>query len=199
MNKIFNKYTLITAIYCIFVLFVYPNYKFLVWNMFLAYIPFLLSFGFGKLKFKILEYINIFVALIFYPNAIYLFTDLIHISRFRFFEKDNHRAYIMDFENWLKLGLIFVAVIIALKLSYFAIKNYTNRYKKNEYIIYIVVSLLVGIGVFLGRFIRLNSWDLFTNPIDVFFNIIKIINVENIKYILLFAFIQLIIILIENE
>ncbi|QXW65809.1 DUF1361 domain-containing protein [Streptobacillus moniliformis] len=143
-----------------------------------------------------------FVALIFYPNAVYLFTDLIHISNLSFYKRGVKVVYLMNYSNWIKVSLIFLAVIISMKLSYLAINNYAKKYRMNKitkYTFYSVISFLTGLAVFVGRFIRLNSWDLFIYPHRTFYTFIKQINTENIKYILLFAFIQLFVIILEEE
>lgn len=201
MNKIFKKYTIMTLIYFLLVVIFYPKYYFLIWNVFIAYIPFLLSFGFGKLKYKILEYINMFIVLIFWPNAIYIFTDLIHISVMRFYKKTDTVTYIMNFNNWIRLSLIFIAVLVAVKLSYYTVHNYVKnkKNKKNKYTIYAVLSLISGLAVFVGRFGRLNSWYLFQNPIQITMTVLSYMKVENIKYMLFFALIQFIVLLIEEE
>ncbi|MDC4459643.1 DUF1361 domain-containing protein, partial [Acinetobacter baumannii] len=88
------------------------------------------------------------------------------------------------------------------KLSYLAINNYVKKYKMSKitkYTFYLVVSFLKGLAVFVGRFIRLNSWDLFIYPNKTFLIFINQINSGNIKYILLFSFIQLFVIILEEE
>ncbi|WP_156300373.1 DUF1361 domain-containing protein [Streptobacillus canis] len=200
MNKKFIKYSLITLGFAVFSNLVYPKYYFLTWNLFLAYVPFFISNI--KKKNIFVDSILSFIALIFYPNAVYLFTDLIHISNLKFYKKGAEVIYIMKYLNWLKVSLIFIAVIIAMKLSYLAINNYVIKYKMNKstkYIFYTIVSFLTGLAVFVGRFIRLNSWDLFINPTKTFNIFIEQINSENIKYIFLYAFIQFFVIILEEE
>ncbi|CAM3160913.1 DUF1361 domain-containing protein [Streptobacillus felis] len=200
MNNRFIKYSLISLGFAVFSNLIYPKYYFLTWNLFLAYVPFFIS-NIGK-KNVIVDSILAFVALIFYPNAVYLFTDLIHISNLKFYKKSIEVVYLMKYINWIKVSLIFIAVIIAMKLSYLAINNYVKKYKmKNftKYSFYTFVSFLTGLAVFVGRFIRLNSWDLFIYPSKTFNILIEQLNVQNLKYILLYAFIQLFVIILEEE
>lgn len=197
MNKILKKYSFIILIYIIILLVIYPKYYFLIWNIFLAYIPFLLSFI--KIKNKFFKCINNLIALVFFPNVIYLFTDLIHISVMKYYVKDTQGIrYIMNFTNWIRLSLIFVAVLIAIKLSYISLNNFIVNYRF-KYIIYVFISILTGVAVYIGRFIRLNSWDLILNPFNTLIIIFKNINSDTIQYILLFAIIQYIVLIIMKD
>ncbi|WP_066899210.1 DUF1361 domain-containing protein [Streptobacillus notomytis] len=200
MKKIYIKYSLISLGFAILSNLIYPKYYFLTWNLFLAYIPFYISNI--KKKNIFVDIFLSFVALIFYPNAVYLFTDLIHISNLKFYKRGAKVIYLMNYLDWIKVSLIFLAVIIAMKLSYLAINNYVKKYKMSKitkYTFYLVVSFLTGLAVFVGRFIRLNSWDLFIYPNKTFLIFINQINSGNIKYILLFSFIQLFVIILEEE
>ena len=197
MNKILKKYSFIILIYIIILLIIYPKYYFLIWNIFLAYIPFLLSFI--KLKNKFFKCINNLIALVFFPNVIYLFTDLIHISVMKYYVKDTQGIrYIMNFTNWIRLSLIFVAVLIAIKLSYISLNNFIVDYRF-KHVIYVFISILTGVAVYIGRFIRLNSWDLILNPFNTLIIIFKNINSDTIQYILLFAIIQYIVLIIMKD
>lgn len=199
MNKTLKFYTILISIFCILILAVYPKYLYLVWNMFLAYVSFYLSFNYITLKNKYIKGLNVFLALIFYPNSIYLFTDLIHISRLKFYAFNGKSTeYIMNFEAWLYLCILFISCFLAVKLSCITIKNYVS-YFGHKHKIYITVSLLTGIAVFIGRFIRLNSWDLIIHPFKTTIVILSHITAENIKYMALFFIIQMFVIYIENE
>ena len=197
MNKILKKYSFIILIYIIILLVIYQKYYFLIWNIFLAYIPFLLSFI--KIKNKFFKCINNLMALVFFPNVIYLFTDLIHISVMKYYVKDIQGIrYIMNFTNWIRLSLIFVAVLIAIKLSYISLNNFIVNYRF-KHVIYVFISILTGVAVYIGRFIRLNSWDLILNPFNTLIIIFKNINSDTIQYILLFAIIQYIVLIIMKD
>lgn len=197
MNKILKKYSFIILIYIIILLIIYPKYYFLIWNIFLAYIPFLLSFI--KIKNKFFKCINNLIALVFFPNVIYLFTDLIHISVMKYYVKDTQGIrYIMNFTNWIRLSLIFVAILIAIKLSYISLNNFIVDYRF-KHVIYVFISILTGVAVYIGRFIRLNSWDLILNPFNTLIIIFKNINSDTIQYILLFAIIQYIVLIIMKD
>src|SRR4051795_4599828 len=58
-------------------------YNFLLWNLFLAFLPLLFAwvihFFAGKLN-KVIIIIATFFWLLFYPNAPYMISDLIHVN-----------------------------------------------------------------------------------------------------------------------
>jgi len=151
------------------------TYLFLVWNLFLAWVPFYIAY----VWFKRLEYhpeslkrwkslILAGIWLLFFPNAPYLITDLIHLSgRFHpAFWSDTILFFGMAM-NGLILG-VYSLFFIHRGLLYFATKKVS----------WILVGLAVvacGFGVYLGRVQRWNSWDLLTRPYpllrDAFFNL----------------------------
>ena len=142
-------------------------YGFLVWNLFLAFVPFLISSRIKNLNIRIttkLKLISmVFIWLMFLPNAPYIITDFIHL---------HHSKSILV---WLDIFLLFsfsstglLLAIISLNDVFKAIKQKWNLKIANIFILF--VTFLCGFGIYLGRFIRLNSWDIFTSPITVFKN-----------------------------
>ena len=71
--------------FMLFVRIAYSNnirYIFLVWNLFLACIPYWISLSLNKLilKSKVVQLLFFITWLVFFPNALYVVTDLIHLS-----------------------------------------------------------------------------------------------------------------------
>jgi uncharacterized membrane protein len=100
------------------------TYRFLIWNLFLAWLPLVSALLLWALhqyapRFKLFQWPLLLGWFLFFPNAPYLVTDFLHLTQY-------------------------------------------NR----------VVSLLVvcvtlvtsGFGIYLGRFLRWNSWDAIFNP-----------------------------------
>ncbi len=107
----------------------------------------------------------IFIA--FLPNAPYLLTDIIHLIR-------GISSGLLS--TWV-VALIFVpvhltAILLGFEAYVISLLN-LNYYLKQQgaKALILPVELLIhglcALGVFLGRFIRLNSWDLVTDPLDV--------------------------------
>ena len=134
---------------------------YLIWNLFLAWIPYIVSLYFIKKETPIKIFIPLFIFwLIFFPNAPYLVTDIMHIisSPASFIWYD---SLLFFFFGWigLLLGMI----------SLFHIHQYLKNHLSvliSETIIFII-CFVSSFGIYLGRFERWNSWDLFLNPINL--------------------------------
>ena len=136
-------------------------YGFLIWNLFLAFIPFwagikmLEAINQGKNKLKIFLWVSIWLG--FLPNAPYILTDLFHLSPPG------------DAPLWYDLVLILSFAITGWMLwliSINAVHNFLSRTFKTYWVysILILLFLLSEMGVYMGRYGRWNSWDLMRNP-----------------------------------
>lgn len=140
---------------------------FLVWNLFLAAVPFLIS---SFLSFKEQAKLTVFVLgilwLLFLPNAPYIVTDLIHLR--------NSPLSII----WFDFLMIVAFAITGLYLYFLSALDMIRILKTQlgstavKYFA-ILLPFLVGFGIYLGRFLRWNSWDILQNPSglleDIFF------------------------------
>lgn len=139
------------------------NYTFLLWNMFLAVIPFMFAeyakrLDITKTK-KSHLIILIFAWLFFLPNAPYIITDFIH------FKPESKMA-------WFDLFMLFVNASTGTLLGLLSIVSFYDivSVKWNKKIAQnfsIVVFFLCGFGIYLGRFLRFNSWDVLFSPLDL--------------------------------
>jgi uncharacterized membrane protein len=185
------------------------GYTFLIWNIFLAWIPFYLSILLTQKEYKsmTLKFLTAFFWIMFYPNAPYIITDFIHLSPYDFYGKGS-----MFFNNklsmWYDFFLITVFVIVGLVLSYKSLKLvyiYCKRkYNKlKAWIVVVTVCFLSGYAIYLGRFIRVNSWEVVTNPIGLIYTLLENLNKNCLILSVLFGIMLLIIYLtfdfIENS
>ncbi len=144
-------------------------YLFLVWNLFLAVIPFAITTYLVSLpKLNTLWLVLCFgVWLLFLPNAPYIITDLLHLKI-----GPTHLL-------WLDILVIMSFALNGLLLFYLSIidmKSILQTFlskKKVNYVITITL-FLTGFGVYLGRFLRYNSWEILSNPKYLFVDIINI-------------------------
>lgn len=159
-------------------------FTFLVWNLFLAALPYLFSTVLTKLNnlnnYKPLQFICFGMWLLFLPNSPYIITDLIHLQ--------NENATLV----WLDMLLVFVYAIIGLLFGLFSMIDVYHVLKskydaKNANFFMIYLCLLCGYGVYLGRFLRFNSWDLFTKPYTLIYNIAHSLTSYNV-WAMTFAF-----------
>ena len=149
----------------------YYTFYFLIWNLFLAWIPLVLSI-FIETLFRKKKKINMFmmilgiVWLLFYPNAPYMLTDLIHIQISKLMPVWFDVILILSFA-WTGLFAGFISLFILQNMIRKAMGNLASM-------IFVVISIELGsFGVFLGRFLRWNSWDLFTSPSAITYDVIN--------------------------
>lgn len=138
----------------------------IVWNLFLAFIPLMLSLWLflRRSKTRLLFWWLVFIVYItFLPNAPYLLTDIIHLIE----------AIRANYSIWITT-LIFIplhslAILVGWEFYVIALINqghYIKQQGKRKFIFpsELLTHLLCAIGIFLGRFRRFNSWDLVTKP-----------------------------------
>ncbi len=152
-------------------------YLFLVWNLFLAGIPFAISqFLLANQKLrshKIVSYIGFITWLLFLPNSPYIITDFVHLT----FDGSNLM--------WLDILLVFTYALTGLILGLVSMIDMAEllsaRYNPRiaKYVLF-KVSILCGYGIYLGRFLRFNSWDITTKPGDLFLQIARSIYEPNV-------------------
>lgn len=179
------------------------RFLFLLWNLFLAWLPYLVStaaawtesFGLNKpMKALLLAAFGIPWLLLF-PNAPYLTTDFIHLVA-------NKPLYISDgdisFLFWYDLVLFFLFSWCGLFLGYLSAFQFHRIVAKMAgeaagWLFIMIVALLGGYGIFLGRVVRLNSWDVVFNPFRLLFGVIENMHRNGFLFTCLFAFFLLVI------
>jgi uncharacterized membrane protein len=137
----------------------------LLWNLFLAWIP----FGFALLADSLdaapggrcrLAWLAGAGWLLFFPNAPYLLTDLIHLTYFR---------RLAPQWVWFDLltNLLFALTGLLLGFASLALMQALVRKRAGAPAGWVFAAgalLLAGFGVYLGRFLRWNSWDVVRAP-----------------------------------
>lgn len=146
------------------------SYRLILWNSFLAYIPLALSvwlfrFALGRSTVWWLAFLS-FIA--FLPNAPYVLTDTIHLKDFL---AAISSPWVITFVVlpvcFIYIFLGFEAYVISLiNLGYY-LQN--QRILKPKEIIWaeLIVHGLSAVGIYLGRFLRFNSWDFVTKPVTI--------------------------------
>ena len=145
-------------------------YGFLIWNLFLAWIPFACAIWVAVLD-KVWPATRwMLVApscmwLLFFPNAPYIVTDFIHLQR------------IEPLAMWFDISLLmlFAWTGCFLGVSSLAMMQSVVRRRIGRLWswIFVVMTLgLSGVGIYMGRFLRFNSWDLLLRPGHLLGNIV---------------------------
>ncbi|MCP4362870.1 MAG: DUF1361 domain-containing protein [Chloroflexi bacterium] len=135
------------------------QFTFLLWNLFLAWLPFLLAVI--VIMFPVKHYVTYFFGglwLLFFPNAPYIVTDLLHLRPY----------HSVPFWYDMILLLSFALTGLGLGLASLGLMQSwaTRRFGRMGGWLFVLVALLcAGFGVYIGRFLRWNSWDLFSNPL----------------------------------
>ncbi|MFT3703837.1 MAG: DUF1361 domain-containing protein [Agriterribacter sp.] len=135
---------------------------FLVWNLFLAWVPFILSTLLYKKRDagKWIPYLIFAAWLLFFPNAPYIITDFLHLQ-VRPPVPIWYDIVILFWASWngLLLGFISLLYVEQFLLTKFKL-TLVNK------MVYICM-VLCGFGVYAGRYLRWNSWDVFINPGEI--------------------------------
>lgn len=140
------------------------RYLSLVWNLFLAWIPFGFAYFAYTLPWKrvLLLYIVIPICailwLLFFPNAPYILTDLKHLAKV---SKDVPLWYDVIMLIWFS----WTGLLLGIISLYFMHEIVRRAFGSAAgWIFVVVVSSLSSFGVYLGRFLRLSSWDVLQKP-----------------------------------
>jgi uncharacterized membrane protein len=146
------------------------TYLFLVWNLFLAWIPYLFSLWVIYLEQRQPQrwwhlLIPGLVWLVFFPNAPYIVTDFLHL-------RERYPIPI-----WYDIGLLSAFAWAGLFLGIFSLRAMQRLVKTFvgsalSWLFVVGVVGLSGFGVYLGRFLGWNSWDLFLHPRAVFADVV---------------------------
>lgn len=108
----------------------------------------------------------IFIA--FLPNAPYLLTDIIHLIRATSSGQISAWAIALVF-----IPLHVVAIVLGFEAYVISLMNqgyYLKQQGARSLVVpaELLIHALSAVGIFLGRFIRFNSWDLVVDPTHVF-------------------------------
>ncbi len=137
----------------------------IIWNLFLAYIPLVLSvwlFRWSQRRSPI-WWVLLAVFIAFLPNAPYILTDLIH------YIKTIQRG-IPDSIIILALTPQYIVFIVggfqAYVMSLLNVEFYLQKmgWEKWSVLTQLVIHFLSAVGIYLGRFLRFNSWDFIAQP-----------------------------------
>jgi uncharacterized membrane protein len=157
-------------------------FLFFGWNLFLAWIPLAIALwvqwrqAAQKLS-KLSLFFALCVWLLFLPNSPYMITDLLHLKN-----RDNIIPMWYDTLFFFTLAL---AGLQACMLSLFLMQKTLNQYfsKKLVWIFVIGALLLTGFGVYLGRELRWNSWDIVAQPLELIYTIVyQLFNLKALQF-----------------
>jgi len=136
-------------------------YAHMVWNLFLAWVPYICSLYISWRSQRTQRQWRLVVPalmwLSFLPNAPYLVTEYIHLLE------------IPSFALWYDIVMLTtfawvgcVLAVASLRMMHEVAQSMFGLVR--GWLLVLSVIALSGLGVYLGRFLRWNSWDLLLNP-----------------------------------
>jgi uncharacterized membrane protein len=143
-------------------------YLFLCWNLFLAWIPWVAGQAFreaSRRRASAARQLGWFALwMLFLPNAPYITTDLVHLTA---------RPSV---PLWYDLALLLSCAGTGLLLGYMSLLDVQTAVEERfgrvkGWCVAAGSLFLSGFGIYLGRFLRWNSWDVLTDPAGLFTDI----------------------------
>tara|TARA_R110002020_G_scaffold454448_1_gene669885 strand:- start:4493 stop:5164 length:672 start_codon:yes stop_codon:yes gene_type:complete len=135
-------------------------YLFLVWNLFLAIIPLIVVWWLQSRNStsNLLNIAAVCIWLLFLPNSPYVITDFIHLQY--------SQALLAD---TVIIFAFAVASLFAGLLSICEMRSFFSyRFSRKQLnIMTQIIFFLCGYGIYLGRVLRYNSWDILSNPFQL--------------------------------
>jgi uncharacterized membrane protein len=143
------------------ILFGSVAFIYILWNILLATIPFVISsilLRYTKKENIIKPFfiMGFILWLLFLPNAPYVITDFIHLGRI-------HSVPVM-FDIFVLFSSAWVSLLMGLYSLFHMEKILLLKFSNKITSIFIsIIILFTSFGIYLGRFLRFNSWDVFTS------------------------------------
>lgn len=142
------------------------TFGFFCWNLLLAWVPLGLSLALarrnapGRQAGHLGNWTLGAVWLVFFPNAPYIVTDLVHLRA--------RNPVPLWFDALLVFGFALTGLCLAF-VSLLMVHRLVERRRgvRAGWVFVGLVAALTGFGVYLGRFRRWNSWDLVTRPAEL--------------------------------
>lgn len=161
------------AIYC---LRVYLSgslfFMFLIWNLFLAFIPWAIStvlvISPRLRRIKVISFGLMISWVAFFPNAPYILTDLVHLR------------HNLSMPLWFDMIMILTFAWTGLLFGFASLRDVALlcRQKLNVTVVNLLISgflFLASFGIYIGRYLRWNSWDIVSRPGELMADLMDII------------------------
>ncbi|MBN1150973.1 DUF1361 domain-containing protein [candidate division WOR-3 bacterium] len=162
-------------------------FLYLVWNLFLAWAPLLFSvlinaasyLRFKKLKIVLMPFFG-FVWLLFFPNAPYMVTDFIHFR--------NSGTFLVWYDLVIYLIFILTGFFIGFVSLYIVKKTIDQIFNQYASFVCMFIAMFLGsYAIYIGRFVRHNSWDAILNPFGIIMSFLSNINIQSVVFSAIFS------------
>lgn len=159
----------------------------LVWNMFLALVALDFSLVSYYISKKVVRGLGAILWLFFYPNTFYMLTDIVHMQ---------FTSTVLWNKTSLILYMLYVSsILFGVLCGIESVKNIVLTFKLKNYYLRLlfigVLSFISSFAIHIGRYARLNSWDIFTRLKTVISEILDVVSWDAVHFVLGFTFIQI--------
>ncbi len=167
------------------------RYQFLPFNLKLAWIPFIAAVianasTRNRVLFTLAMPVCTLVWILFFPNAPYLLTDFQHLATTR-------AATPLWFDVIVMIWFAWTGLLLGITSLYLMQEIVTHKLNPTAgWVFALGMTLLSSLGVYLGRFLRWNSWDLLKDPLPIAKDLVGIVrdpfaNMGSIGFTILFT------------
>jgi uncharacterized membrane protein len=132
--------------------------RFLVWNLILAWMPYLMALWAESAARRTWwrAILPGTLWLLFLPNAPYIMTDFVHLEG-------------LDFVWWYNIGMLLAFAWAGCMLGVASLYMMQRMVRERagvaaSWAFVLASSALCGLGIYFGRFLRWNSWDVLFSP-----------------------------------
>ena len=145
------------------------DYDYLVWNLFLAWLPLVFAVRLASLLRRKLwsswEALGVSLLwLIFLPNSFYMISDFIHLQEVQ-------RVDVL-YDALMFTSFIYTGVALGFSSLYLVHLQFRRRLSAKASAGWIAGTLLIcSSAVYVGRDLRWNSWDVLVNPGGLLFDV----------------------------
>lgn len=145
------------------------RFVFMIWNLTLAWLPVMFALGLrlNLAKHKLQSWQNLgllFLWLGFLPNSFYLMSDLIHL------QSSGESAILYDIA--MMMSFIINGLILGYISVYIVHSQLLKRLSSRAMLAFLgFVFMACGFAIYLGRYLRWNTWDIILNPFGILFDL----------------------------
>lgn len=168
----------------------------LIWNMILALIALDFAVAAIYVKRRSFKIVLGLFWIFFYPNTFYMLTDIVHMSFTDsvLWDKWSLIRYLLYVSSIL-FGVLCGIESVNLMTSLLKLKNYFLR------LVFIGgLSFVSSFAIHIGRYARLNSWDIFTRPKLVVDELLSVVSWDALHFVLGFTFMQVLcLVFLDNK
>jgi len=139
-----------------------PYYRFLVWNLILAWVPLVFAIAaYARARRRVDPLVAVLLVpwLLFFPNAPYLLTDFIHLGE---------GPAPLWYDALMLSAFAWTGLLLGFGSLYLVQLILRRAFGSAVAWLGVLGALgLASVGVYVGRFIRFNSWDALLHPVRV--------------------------------